>query len=70
MPWGSDGLSLYLMRRDRSAQPGLNDFMGHDAGLIRGLASGMPLNLCLAGPRQTSRFERRLPYAMTKCPTN
>ena len=27
MPWGDDGLSLDLMRRDRSAQPGLNDFM-------------------------------------------
>src|SRR5499427_2317241 len=27
VPWGSDGLSLDLMRRDRSAQPGLNDFM-------------------------------------------
>ena len=27
VPWGEDGLSLDLMRRDRSAQPGLNDFM-------------------------------------------
>ncbi|HSR86407.1 MAG TPA: phosphatidylglycerol lysyltransferase domain-containing protein [Streptosporangiaceae bacterium] len=27
VPWGSDGLSLDLMRRDRSATPGLNDFM-------------------------------------------
>jgi lysyl-tRNA synthetase class 2 len=27
VPWGSNGLSLDLMRRDRSAQPGLNDFM-------------------------------------------
>ncbi len=27
VPWGVDGLSLDLMRRDRSAQPGLNDFM-------------------------------------------
>jgi lysyl-tRNA synthetase, class II len=27
VPWGSDGLSLDLMRRDRSASPGLNDFM-------------------------------------------
>jgi lysyl-tRNA synthetase, class II len=27
VPWGSDGLSLDLMRRDRSAQSGLNDFM-------------------------------------------
>ena len=26
-PWGADGLSLDLMRRDRTAQPGLNDFM-------------------------------------------
>ncbi|MBO0821172.1 MAG: DUF2156 domain-containing protein, partial [Nocardiopsaceae bacterium] len=26
-PWGSDGLSLDLMRRDRGAQPGLNDFL-------------------------------------------
>jgi lysyl-tRNA synthetase, class II len=26
-PWGSDGLSLDLMRRDRAAQPGLNDFL-------------------------------------------
>src|SRR5258705_13215292 len=25
--WGDEGLSLDLMRRDRSAQPGLNDFM-------------------------------------------
>ncbi len=27
VPWGPDGLSLDLMRRDRSAQPGLNDFL-------------------------------------------
>ncbi|MEO5875379.1 MAG: phosphatidylglycerol lysyltransferase domain-containing protein [Streptosporangiaceae bacterium] len=27
VPWGADGLSLDLMRRDRAAQPGLNDFM-------------------------------------------
>jgi lysyl-tRNA synthetase class 2 len=27
VPWGSDGLSLDLMRRDRSSSPGLNDFL-------------------------------------------
>jgi lysyl-tRNA synthetase class 2 len=27
VPWGTDGLSLDLMRRDRSASPGLNDFL-------------------------------------------
>jgi lysyl-tRNA synthetase, class II len=27
VPWGADGLSLDLMRRDRVAQPGLNDFL-------------------------------------------
>jgi lysyl-tRNA synthetase class 2 len=27
VPWGTDGLSLDLMRRDRTAQPGLNDFL-------------------------------------------
>jgi lysyl-tRNA synthetase class 2 len=27
VPWGTDGLSLDLMRRDRSAQPGLNEFL-------------------------------------------
>ena len=27
VPWGADGLSLDLMRRDQSAQPGLNDFL-------------------------------------------
>jgi lysyl-tRNA synthetase class 2 len=27
VPWGCDGLSLDLMRRDRAAQPGLNDFL-------------------------------------------
>jgi lysyl-tRNA synthetase class 2 len=27
VPWGSDGLSLDLMRRDRTSQPGLNDFL-------------------------------------------
>ena len=27
VPWGDDGLSLDLMRRDRTAQPGLNDFL-------------------------------------------
>jgi lysyl-tRNA synthetase class 2 len=27
VPWGRDGLSLELMRRDRSADPGLNEFM-------------------------------------------
>jgi lysyl-tRNA synthetase class 2 len=27
VPWGGDGLSLDLMRRDRSAAPGVNDFL-------------------------------------------
>ena len=27
VPWGAGGLSLDLMRRDRSAQPGLNEFL-------------------------------------------
>jgi len=27
VPWGSDGLSLDLMRRDRAADPGLNEFL-------------------------------------------
>ena len=27
VPWGADGLSLELMRRDRTAEPGLNEFM-------------------------------------------
>jgi len=27
VPWGGDGLSLDLMRRDRASQPGLNDFL-------------------------------------------
>ncbi len=27
VPWGGDGLSLDLMRRDKAAQPGLNDFL-------------------------------------------
>ena len=27
VPWGADGLSLDLMRRDRNASPGLNDFL-------------------------------------------
>jgi lysyl-tRNA synthetase class 2 len=27
VPWGADGLSLELMRRDRSADPGLNELM-------------------------------------------
>ncbi|MBC6458863.1 phosphatidylglycerol lysyltransferase domain-containing protein [Actinomadura sp. HBU206391] len=27
VPWGIDGLSLDLMRRDRSTQPGLNDYL-------------------------------------------
>jgi lysyl-tRNA synthetase class 2 len=27
VPWGDDGLSLDLMRRDRSAEPGLNEFL-------------------------------------------
>jgi lysyl-tRNA synthetase class 2 len=27
VPWGDNGLSLDLMRRDRAAQPGLNDFL-------------------------------------------
>ena len=31
VPWGSDGLSLDLMRRDRGAQPGLNDFLTVEA---------------------------------------
>jgi lysyl-tRNA synthetase, class II len=42
VPWGPDGLSLDLMRRDRAAQPGLNDFLivetikqAHDLGVKR-----------------------------------
>jgi lysyl-tRNA synthetase, class II len=42
VPWGSDGLSLDLMRRDRAAQPGLNDFLivetikhAHELGVSR-----------------------------------
>ena len=42
VPWGSDGLSLDLMRRDRTSQPGLNDFLiveaikaAHDLGVKR-----------------------------------
>jgi lysyl-tRNA synthetase, class II len=42
VPWGSDGLSLDLMRRDRAASPGLNDFLivetikkGADLGVKR-----------------------------------
>jgi lysyl-tRNA synthetase, class II len=27
VPWGSDGLSLDLMRRERTVQPGVNDFL-------------------------------------------
>jgi len=27
VPWGTDGLSLDLMRRERTAQPGVNDFL-------------------------------------------
>jgi lysyl-tRNA synthetase class 2 len=27
VPWGPDGLSLDLMRRDKNAQPGLNDYL-------------------------------------------
>jgi lysyl-tRNA synthetase, class II len=27
VPWGTDGLSLDLMRRDKNGQPGLNDFL-------------------------------------------
>jgi lysyl-tRNA synthetase class 2 len=27
VPWGADGLSLDMMRRDKNAQPGLNDFL-------------------------------------------
>jgi len=27
VPWGTDGLSLDLMRRDRTAEPGLNEFL-------------------------------------------
>jgi len=27
VPWGADGLSLDMMRRDKAAQPGLNDFL-------------------------------------------
>jgi lysyl-tRNA synthetase, class II len=42
VPWGSDGLSLDLMRRDRNAQPGVNDFLiveaikaAHELGVKR-----------------------------------
>ena len=32
VPWGSDGLSLDLMRRDRTADNGLNEFLVVRAG--------------------------------------
>jgi hypothetical protein len=32
VPWGSDGLSLDLMRRERTAQPGVNDFLIETTG--------------------------------------
>jgi lysyl-tRNA synthetase class 2 len=42
VPWGSDGLSLDLMRRERTAQPGVNDFLivetmkaAHELGVKR-----------------------------------
>jgi lysyl-tRNA synthetase class 2 len=42
VPWGADGLSLDLMRRDRAAQAGLNDFLivetiknAHELGVKR-----------------------------------
>ena len=42
VPWGTDGLSLDVMRRDRNAAPGLNDFLivetikrGEDLGVKR-----------------------------------
>ena len=42
VPWGTDGLSLDVMRRDRAAAPGLNDFLivetikrGADLGVKR-----------------------------------
>jgi len=42
VPWGPDGLSLDLMRRDRAAQAGLNDFLivetikkAHELGIKR-----------------------------------
>jgi lysyl-tRNA synthetase class 2 len=42
VPWGTDGLSLDVMRRDRSAAPGVNDFLivetikkGDDLGVKR-----------------------------------
>ncbi|GAA3238082.1 phosphatidylglycerol lysyltransferase domain-containing protein [Actinocorallia longicatena] len=36
VPWGPDGLSLDLMRRDRAAQPGLNDYMIAEAIRLSG----------------------------------
>jgi lysyl-tRNA synthetase class 2 len=42
VPWGSDGLSLDLMRRDRAAQPGVNELLivetikaAHELGVKR-----------------------------------
>ena len=40
VPWGTDGLSLDLMRRDRSASPGLNDFL-----IVEAIARGADLGI-------------------------
>jgi lysyl-tRNA synthetase, class II len=40
VPWGADGLSLDLMRRDRSAAPGLNDFL-----IVETIKSGADLGV-------------------------
>ena len=31
VPWGADGMSLDLMRRDRTADPGVNELLIVDA---------------------------------------
>ena len=40
VPWGADGLSLDLMRRDRTAQPGVNDFL-----IVEAIKAAEPLGV-------------------------
>src|SRR6266704_331176 len=59
VPWGPDGLSLDLMRRDKAAQPGLNDFLIVET-IKAALAVGAHLHVQVVPDRVAVQVQRQV----------
>lgn len=62
VPWGPDGMSLELMRRDRSADPGMNEL------LIVAALQESPASASPASPSTSPCSARRWPVARRSAP--